>query len=88
MRRANSELYVRKTKAEKKCINMTRLLEIQKAKSIEEKTVVVQRMRQVFARDTAVAVSDATVRLEGDLKKTKRGVAALQSTLGKTEVTF
>jgi hypothetical protein len=86
MRRANSELHVRKTKAEKKCIKITRLLEIQKAKSSEEKTVVVKRMREVLARDTAVAVSDATVRLEGDLKKSMRGVAALQSTLGKTEV--
>lgn len=79
---------MRKTIAEKKCKKITRLLEIQKAKSNEEKTVVVKRMREVFARDTAVAVSDATVRLEGDLKKTMRGVAALQSTLGKTEVTF
>ena len=77
---------MRKTKAEKKCIKITRLLEIQKAKSSEEKTVVVKRMREVLARDTAVAVSDATVRLEGDLKKSMGGVAALQSTLGKTEV--
>ena len=88
MRRANSELYVRKTKAEKKCIDMTRLLETQKLKSIEEKTVVVQRMRKVFERDTAVAVSDATVRLEGELKKTIRGVTGLKSTLSKTEVRF
>ena len=88
MRQANSELYVRKTKAEKQCKNMTRLLEAQKSKSIEEKTVVVNRMRKVFERDTAVAVSDATVRLEGDLKKTIRGVKCLKSTLGKKEVTF
>ncbi len=88
MRQANSELYVRKTKAEKQCKNMSRLLEAQKTKSIEEKTVVVDRMRKVFERDTAVAVSDATVRLQGDLKKTIRGVAGLKSTLGKTEVTF
>ena len=67
---------------------MTRLLEAQKSKSIEEKIVVVERMRRVFERDTAVAVSDATVRLEGDLKKTIRGVTCLKSTLGKKEVKF
>ena len=88
MRRANTELYVRKNKAEKHCKNMTRLLEAQKSKSIEEKIVVVDRMRRVFERDTAVAVSDATVRLEGDLKKTIRGVTSLKSTLGKKEVKF
>ncbi len=79
---------MRKTKAEKQCKNMSRLLKTQKTKSIEEKTVVVDRMRKVFERDTAVAVSDATVHLQVDLKKTIRGVAGLKSTLGKTEVTF
>ena len=88
MRKANSELYVRKNKAEKQCKNMARLLEAQKSKSINEKNVVVERMRKVFERDTAVAVADATVRLEGDLKKTIRGVTGLKSTLGKTEVTI
>ena len=86
MQKANSEMYVRKAKAEKDCKKMSQRLKIQKAKSSEEKTVVVKRMREVLARDTAVAVSDATVRLEGDLKKSMRGVAALQLTLGKTEV--
>ena len=79
---------MRKNKAEKQCKNMARLLEAQKAKSFFEKKVVVERMRKVFERDTAVAVADATVRLEGDLKKTIRGVTGLKSTLGKTEVTI
>jgi hypothetical protein len=88
MRKANTELYVRKQKAEKNCKNMTRLLEAQKSKSIEDKKVVVERMRRVFERDTAVAVSDATLRLEGDLKTTLRGVNCLKSTLGKKEITI
>jgi hypothetical protein len=88
MRKANSELYVHKNKAEKHCKNKARLLEAQKSKSINEKNVVVERMRKVFERDTAVAVADATVRLEGDLKKTIRGVTGLKATLGKTEVTI
>ena len=79
---------MRKTKAEKQCKNMTRLLEAQKSKSIEEKTAVVNRMRKVFERDTAVAVSDATVRLEGDLRKSNRGVECLKHTLWKSEVFF
>jgi hypothetical protein len=38
--------------------------------------------------NTAVAVSNATVHLASDLKKTMRGVDGLKNTLGKSEVSF
>jgi hypothetical protein len=43
-------------------------------------------MRKVCERVTAVAVTDATVVLQGDLKKSNRGLECLKNTLGKSEV--
>jgi hypothetical protein len=88
MRKANTEMYMRKAKAEKECKNMARQLKAQKSKSLEEKANVVERMRVVFEREIDVAVSDATMVLKGDLKKCNRGVECLQHTLGKAEVNF
>ena len=86
MQKANSELYMRKCKIEKDCTNMARQLKAQKAKTNEERSKVVERMRMVFERKTAVAVSDATVLLQDDLKKSNRGVEGLKYILGKSEV--
>ena len=86
MQKANSELYMRKCKIEKDCTNMARQLEAQKAKTNLERTIIVERMRMVFERKTAVAVSDATVLLQDDLKKYERGAEGLKSVLGKSEV--
>jgi hypothetical protein len=88
MRKANSELYMRKSKIEKDCTNMARQLKAHKAKTNEERSKVVERMRMVFERKTAVAVSDATVVLQDDLKKSERGVEGLKYILGKSEVHF
>ena len=79
-------MYVRKAKAEKDCKNMARQLKAQKAKSLGEKANVVERMRAVFEREKDVAVSDATLVLKGDLRKSNRGVECLKHTLGKSEV--
>ena len=86
MQKANSEMYVRKAKAEKDCKNMSQRLKIQKAKSNAERGGIVQRMRMVCERDTAVAVADATVHMASDLKKSMRGVLVLKHTLDKSEV--
>ncbi len=86
MQKANSEMYVRKAKAEKDCKKMSQRLKIQKAKSNAEKGGIVQRMRMVCERETAVAVADATVDMASDLKKSLRGVLVLKHTLDKSEV--
>ncbi len=49
-----------------------------KTKSKAEEAVVIDRMRLTCEREIAVAVSDATVHLANDLKKSKRGVMGLQ----------
>jgi hypothetical protein len=74
MRKANSELYIRNAKAETDCKKITQRLKGQKAKSSAEKEIVVDRMRMVCEREIAIAVSNATVHLASDLKKSKRGV--------------
>ena len=86
MQKANSEMYVRKAKAEKDCKKMSQRLKIQKAKSNAERGGIVQRMRMVCERETAVAVADATVDMASDLKKSLRGVLVLKHTLDKSEV--
>jgi hypothetical protein len=43
-------------------------------------------MRVVFEREKEVAVSDATIALKGDLRKSNRGVECLKQTLWKSEV--
>ena len=86
MQKANSEMYVRKAKAEKDCKIMSQRLKIQKAKSNAERGGIVQRMRMVCERETAVAVADATVHMASDLKKSLRGVLVLKHTLDKSEV--
>jgi hypothetical protein len=83
MRRANSELYIRKAKAEKDCRNMAKKLRKQKSLNSEERATVVARMRMVGERQTAVAVLEATLGLHSDLKKSKRGVESLKYTLQK-----
>jgi hypothetical protein len=88
MRKANSELYIRNAKVEKDFKKITQRLKVQKAKSSAEKEVVVERMRMVCDRDIAIAVSNATVHLANDLKKSKRGVEGLQKTLGMSEVIY
>jgi hypothetical protein len=40
----------------------------------------------VFEREKDVAVSDATMVLKGDLRKSNRGVECLKKTQGKSEV--
>ena len=79
---------MRKAKAEKDNKKMARELKAHKAKSMEEKTNVVERMRVVFERDKEVAVSDATIALKVDLRKSYRGVECLKHTLWKSEVIF
>ncbi len=86
MQKANSEIYVRTAKAEKDCKNMSQRLKIQKAKSNAERGGIVQRMRMVCERETAVAVADATVHMASDLKKSMRGVMVLKHMLDKSEV--
>jgi hypothetical protein len=73
MRKANSELYIRKANAEK-IANITHTLKAHKAKSTAESVKVVQRMRMVCERETAVAVLNATAHLASDRKKSMRGV--------------
>ncbi len=65
---------------------MTVKLSAQKAKNKAEEAVVIDRMRLTCEREIAVAVSDATVHLTNDLKKSMRGVMGLQRTLNKSEV--
>jgi hypothetical protein len=79
---------MRKAKAEKDCKNMARQLKAQKCKSMVDQKNVVDRMRVVFEREKDVAVSDATVHLASDLKKSRRGVEGLQKMLGKSEVSL
>ena len=77
---------MRKAKVEKDNKKMARELKAHKAKSMEEKSNVVERMRVVFEREREVAVSDATIALIGDLRKCNRGVECLKHTLWKSEV--
>ena len=91
MLKANSELYMRKSKIEKNCTNMARQLKALKAQKAKtnldlERSKIVERMRMVYERKTAVAVSDATVLLQDDLKKSERGVEGLKYILGQSEV--
>ena len=79
---------MRKSKIEKDCRNMARQLKAHKAKTNQDRSKVVERMQMVFERKTAVAVSDATVLLQDDLKKSERGVEGLKYILGKSEVHF
>ena len=79
---------MRKAKAEKDNKKMARDLKAQKANSMVEKSNVVDRMRVVFQREKEVAVSDATIALIGDLRKSNRGVESLKNTLWKSEVLF
>ncbi len=77
---------MRKIKVEKDNKKLVWELKSHKSKSMVEKTNVVERMRVVFEREKEVAVSDATLALEGDLRKSNRGVKCLQHTLLKSEV--
>ena len=77
---------MRKAKAEKDNKKMARELKAHKSKSMDEKKNVVERMRVVFEREKEVAVSDATIALKGDLRKSNRGVECLKQTLWKSEV--
>jgi hypothetical protein len=79
---------MRKAKVEKDNKKMARELKAQKANSMVEKSNVVERMRVVFQREKEVAVSDATIALIGDLRKSNRGVECLKNTLWKSEVLF
>ena len=88
MRKASSVMLTRKLKAEKDCQKMAVKLMAQKAKNKAENAVVVERMRLTCEREKTVAVSDATLQLASDLKKSTRGVLCLQHTLHKSEVIF
>ena len=79
---------MRKAKVEKDNKKLVQELKSHKSKSMVEKTNVVERMRVVFEREKEVAVSDATLALEGDLRKSNRGVECLKHTLLKSEVFF
>ncbi len=81
-------MFTRKAKVEKYNKKLVRELKSQKFKSMVEKTNVVERMRVIFEREKEVAVSDATLALEGDLRKSNRGVECLKHTLLKSEVFF
>ncbi len=78
---------MRQCKAEKDCQKMNVKLKAQKAKSKANNAVVTERMRITCEREKTVAVSDATLQLASDLKKSTRGVLCLQHTLNKSEVT-
>jgi hypothetical protein len=65
---------------------MTRKFKEQKAINTKEKATVVDRMVKVCERDTAVAVSGATLELAGELKKSKRAGEGLKHKLGKSQV--
>ncbi len=79
---------MRKAKADKDNKKMACELKAHKANSMVEKSNVVERMRVIFEREKEVAVSDATIALKGDLKKSNRGVECLKHTLWKSEVIF
>jgi hypothetical protein len=81
-------MYIRKAKAEKDCKNITRKLKEQKAIKTKEKAAVVERMLQVCERNTAVAVSGATLELACELKQSKRAGEGLKHQLGKSQVYF
>jgi hypothetical protein len=87
MRKASSEMLMLKVKAEKDCKKMNVKLRAQKAKSKADTAIVIERMRITCEREKTVAVSDATIELASDLKKSTRGVLCLQHTLNKYEVT-
>ncbi len=86
MRQANSEVYIRKKKVEKDCKRITRKFNEQRNKNTEMNANVMQKMRKLCDRETAVAVSAATVHLQNDLKQSQRGVASLKHHFAKSEV--
>ena len=86
MKKANSELFVRKVRAEKACTKAEAKAETQKSHIMEQTEKRVVRMRKQWKLDTAVAVSNATVEIKGDLQRSLREVKGLQHHYKKSEV--
>jgi hypothetical protein len=86
MRKANSEIFVRKVRAEKACTKAEAKAETQKIQIMEQTEKKVVRMRKQWKLDTAVAVSNATVEIKGNLQRSLRKVKGLQHHFKKSEV--
>ena len=86
MKKANSEMFVRKERAEKACTKALAKAETQKITMIEQTEKKVVRMQKQWKLDTAVAVSNATVEIQGDLQRSLREVKGLQHHFKKSEV--
>ncbi len=77
MRKANSEMFERKVKAEKHCRRLSRQLKDHESKSNERMAHACAKIRKANERDKLLAVSDATVGLQHELKKSVRGAECL-----------
>ena len=79
-------MFVRKVRAEKACTKAEAKAETQKSQIMEQTEKRVVRMRKQWKLDTAVAVSNATVEIKGDLQRSLREVKGLQHHFKKSEV--
>ncbi len=86
MRKANSEMLIRKVRAERACTKAKLKAEKQMNQIKEQTEKKVVRMQKQWNLDTTVAVSNATTQIKGDLKRSMREVKGLQHNFNKSEV--
>ncbi len=86
MKKANSEMVVRKVRAEKARTKAEAKAETQKIQIMAQTQKKVLRLEKQWKLDTAVAVSNATVEIKGDLQRSLRELKGLQHHYNKSEV--
>ncbi len=86
MKKANSEMFVHKLRIEKACTKSEAKAETQKIQIMERTKKKVVRMQKQWKLDTAVAVTNATVEIKGDLQRSRREVKGLQKHYKISEV--
>jgi hypothetical protein len=86
MRKANSELFERKVKAEKNCRKLSRQLKDHERKSNERMAHACAKIRKTNEREKLVAVSDAICGFQDDLKKRVRGAECLKRNVVEAKV--
>ncbi len=88
MRKADSQLFERHLKAEKNCRKHSRQLKDHKRKCNDRMEHACAKIRKTNERDKLVAVSDATVELQDELKKSVRGAECLKRNVVAAKVRY
>ena len=81
-------MFERKAMAEKNCQKLSRQLKDQERNSNERMAHACAKIRKANEREKLVAVSDATVGLQDELKKSVRGAECLKRNVMEAKVPF